>query len=174
MALDAIPRRNVLIALAGGAVAASGLALFHWDGLPPDVSGTLEYPEANLFDWPAAFGYTLVPLETDEHFELWAQVWDRLPASKDKWLGQFRDTVDAPPIAENLPRFEAAILRMFGAFPNQPWKTFLDLAYRRVFDQRAFVELVFTEGTYQIGQADPWTLAEWGIAVPGISPPESE
>jgi hypothetical protein len=175
MAVAGIPRRNVLLALAGGAVAAGGIGLWQWDGgMPPDISDTLEHPEANLLDWPAAFGFTLVPFGNAAHFALWTDVWDGLPAEKEKWLERFRDTVDAPPIMENLPRFEAAIVRMFGAFPNQPWKAFLDLAYKKVFDRSEFVELVFVDGAYQIGQADPWTLAEWGIPVPGIDAPDAE
>lgn len=166
-------RRNVLLALAGGAVAAGGLALWQWDGgMPPDQSGA--HPDAKPLDWAAAFGFTLVPLESPEQFALWAEVWASLPEEKDKWLDRFRSTVDAPPIRENLPRFEAAVARMSGAFPNEPLKAFLDLTYKRVFDQNAFVELVFVDGAYQIGQADPWTLAEWGIPVPGINAPKAE
>jgi hypothetical protein len=112
-----------------------------------------------------AIGWALVPLETEAHFKAWDDVWERLPKEKERWLAQFSAAMDQlePAQRTDLPSLENIVARLLDGGEGADFRAFMDRTYRGVSSNRTLLAIVYIDGVYETGVADPYILAKWDL-----------
>lgn len=138
----------------------SVLAAGTWAAAPRTVFA-LSAVGSTGHDWHAALGWTLVPLETDEHFAAWDDVWPRI-RDRDIWLDRFRkplldDAADLP-----LVDAEASITALLNSRHADEMTSFLTRTYFHVSNNETLMRVIFPDGAFRVGRAAPAILKKWG------------
>ncbi|MEO1194567.1 MAG: hypothetical protein AAFX45_00155 [Pseudomonadota bacterium] len=111
--------------------------------------------------WHAALGWTLVPLETDEHFTAWDDVWPRIRQG-DLWLDRFRKPLLADAADLKLADAEASIAALLNARHADEMTAFLTRTYFHVSNNETLMRIIFPDGAFRVGRAAPAILEKWG------------
>ena len=108
-------------------------------------------------------GEALVPLETPKHYEAWGRAWYRLDESKIGWLDRFEDALPRLVENANFQDGEKAIIEILESQHGEEFQFFLDEIYRQVAREEELLKIVYVDGTFKTGVADPHMLEKWGL-----------
>lgn len=148
---DGLTRRGLLSGvLAAGAWSAAPRSVFALSGVGSSGPG-----------WHATLGWTLVPLETEQHFAAWDDVWPRI-RDGEIWLDRFRE-----PLLEHaddlaLEDAEASITALLSGRRSDEMTSFLTRTYFHVSNNETLMRIIFPDGAFRVGRAAPAILEKWG------------